>query len=177
MPTVSDFRDAYDVQPNTIRTWTSTFAEFLSDGANPPKGEHRSYTDDDGRVIDLIATMRNEQKSYEEIRAALAEGDRGQWPQPDTQDAQDRKERDQNTFALVTQLTARAASLEGELGAIKEERDHLRNQLQDAQATVQDAQKRAVEAETELRILREVTNKETAAQGEKTSFWQRLFGR
>ena len=114
-------------------------------------------------------------RSYESIRAALAAGDRGQWPLESDQPAQDAPGSQENTFALVTQLTARAASLEGELGATKQERDHLRDQLKEAQATAQDAHIRASEAETELRILKDLTENKTPP-GEKLTWWQRVFG-
>ena len=176
MPTISNFKKAYDVQPNTIRQWSRTFADFLAPGANPPKGETRTYTDDDGRVIALVAAMRKDNRPYEAIRAALAAGDRGQWPIESAQPAQDAPGPQENTFALVTQLTAKAASLEGVLGAITEERDHLRDQLQQAQTTAQDAQERATAAEVELRILKDVAP-QNASQGQKPGFWQRLFGK
>ena len=153
MPTISAFKKAYDVQPNTIRQWSRTFADFLEPGANPPNGKTRTYSDDDARVIALVAAMRQDNRPYEAIRAALAAGDRGQWPIESDQTAQDAPGRDENTFALVTQLTARAASLEGELGATKQERDYLRDQLQQAQTTAQDAQIRATIAETKLEAL------------------------
>lgn len=176
MTTISAFKKAYGVQSNTIRQWSRTFADFLEPGANPPKGETRTYSDDDARVIALVAAMRQDHKPYESIRAALAAGDRGQWPIESTQTGQDAPGPQENTFALVTQLTARAASLEGELGATKQERDHLRAQLQQSQVTAQDAQIRATVAETELKILKDLTEKKTPP-GEKSTWWQRVFGK
>ena len=135
MPTISDFKNAFDVQPNTLRAWSGTFADFLDDGANPPKGETRIFTDKDGRVIALIASMRKDNKPYEAIRASLAADELGQWPIESANDApeQDAPGEQDRAFALVTQLTAKASALEGEVGAIREERDHLRSQLKQEQ--------------------------------------------
>jgi DNA-binding transcriptional MerR regulator len=174
MPTISDFKKAYSVQPNTIRAWSRTFADYLTPGANPGKGETRIYTGDDARVIAQVAAMRQERASYETIRAALAAGDRGQWPLESDKPTQDAPGGDENTFALVTRLTAKASALEGELGAIKGERDYLRLQLTSAQDVAQDAQIRAAAAESRLQVLEELQT-ENAAQGEKIGFWRRLF--
>lgn len=176
MATISDFTKVYDVQPNTIRQWSKTFADFLTPGANPPKGETRVYSDADGQVIALIADMRQDHQSYESIHAALAAGDRGQWPPDAPPVPQDAPGQPENTLQLITHLTAKASQLEGELGAIKGERDHLRNQLDIAQDARRTAEIHAAELQTELRILRELTDDKTP-QGEKSSFWSRLFNR
>jgi len=150
MATVTDFSKAFDVQPNTIRYWSKQYADFLSDDANPGKGETRIYSDDDGRVIAFIAEMRNEGQTFENISASLAAGERGQWPIDDKKTRQDADREgepvDNRTMALVTQLTAKAASLEGENKALTEERDYLRTQYETAI-------ERATIAETKLEIL------------------------
>ena len=185
MATVTDFTEEYDVRSNTIRQWAKVFADFLEPGANPEKGETRVFSDDDGRVIALVAKMRQDNQSYEKIRAALADGDRGPWPPISADTAQDAPGQQENTFALVTQLTAKASQLEGELGAIRNERDHLRQQVETAQDARRQAENHAVSLETELRILKELTEDKTP-QGEKTAvpqdddkpgFWARIFGR
>jgi len=154
MATISDFTKAYDVQPNTIRQWSRTFAAFLTPGANPGKGETRVYTDADSRVIALIATMRQERASYENIRAALAAGDRGQWPIESNQAPQDAPGQQDNALALINQLTIKASSLEGELGAIKGERDHLREQLETERDARLAAEIRAAAAEAQIESKR-----------------------
>jgi DNA-binding transcriptional MerR regulator len=152
MPTVTDFTKAYGVQPNTIRHWASNFDSFLSPGANPAKGQRRRFNHDDAEVIALIAELRQEYKSYETITAALAAGDRGQWPPEGNQaahdDAGETRTGEGVSLALVTQLTARAASLEGELKATKAELDRRLAEIDDLKTAVRDAEKRATRAET-----------------------------
>jgi len=174
MPTISDFTKAYDVQPNTIRQWSKTFGDFLSAAANPPKGETRLYSEDDGQVIALIAEMRQDRAKYEAIRAALAAGDRGQWPigQP----AQDTQGQQNAPLQLITELTAAASRWEYTAKTVTEERDRLIEERNVAQDAARSAEMRAERAETELKILREVLE-EKPAQDEKPTFWQRVFGR
>ena len=154
MPKLSDFTKAYDVQPNTIRQWSKTFGDFLAPGANPPKGEIRTYSNEDAQVIALIANMRQERASYETIRAALAAGDRGQWPIESNQAPQDAPGQQDNALALINQLTVKASSLEGELGAIKGERDHLREQLETERDARLTAEIRAASAEAQIESKR-----------------------
>jgi DNA-binding transcriptional MerR regulator len=159
MPTVTDFTKAYGVQPNTIRHWSKNFADFLSPGANPEKGKRRMYSYDDAEVIALIAEMRQQYESYDNIRAALADGDRGLWPPEDRQAAEDDAGEAQSgegaPLALITQLTAKASSLEGELKAtiaernrLIEEKNELQNSNKDLQTTNDELLERAIRAET-----------------------------
>jgi len=154
MATISDFTKAYDVQPNTIRQWSKTFGDFLAPGANPPKGEIRNYSNEDAQVIALIATMRQDRASYETIRAALASGIREQWPPPSPKTDQDAPGQQDKALALINQLTVKASSLEGELGAIKGERDHLREQLETERDARLAAEIRAAAAEAQIESKR-----------------------
>jgi len=170
MPTVTDFTKAYGVQPNTIRQWASHFSDFLSPGANPPKGQRRQFNYDDAEVIALIADMRTRYESYESIRAALAAGDLGQWPpeghQKPQDDAGEAQQGQQAPLALITQLTAKASSLEGELKATKEELDRRMGELKEAQVAARDAEKRATVAETKLEALSILGDEETPSGGQ-----------
>ena len=179
MNTVTELARAFDVTPPTIRRWTSEFSDSLSDYANAPKGKTREYTDNDAAILAKVAEMRRVNADYETISAALADGDRGQWPvEPDQPagPAQDAPGQDQNTFALVSQLTAKAANLEGELNATKQERDRLLDEVKEARQDAQDAAGRATIAETELRILKDLTEQKPP-QEENLTWWQRVFGR
>jgi DNA-binding transcriptional MerR regulator len=71
----------YGVTIETIRNWTQEFERHLSVIANPGKGRHRSYSQEDMEVIDYIATCRDENMSFEEIHAGLDAGQRGKSPE------------------------------------------------------------------------------------------------
>ena len=75
--TTNDVKTIFNVAPETIRNWAKEFARYLSVTANPESGRTRLFGDDDLKVLDLVNKMRNENKSYDEIHATLATGQRG----------------------------------------------------------------------------------------------------
>ena len=75
--TTNDVKTIFNIAPETVRNWTREFARYLSVTANPETGRTRLFTDEDLKVLDLVNTMRNDNKSYEDIHVALAAGERG----------------------------------------------------------------------------------------------------
>lgn len=171
---LADLTKAFDVSRNTVKNWGTEYADYLSEHANPEPGKTRQYTLDDACVLSLVAAMRSDNASYEEIAAALASGDRGMWPLPSATSEDTQEDQPQN-MQLITQLTARASQLEGQIGAISEERDMLRGKVDDLQASLMDAEKRAAAAEAEANILKAL-REETAAPV-PVSFWDRIRGK
>ena len=55
MATSSEVARYLDVDRDSILRWASRYAEFLSAGANPPKGQEREFSEADLRVFALIA--------------------------------------------------------------------------------------------------------------------------
>ncbi len=70
----------YGFAEQTIRKWTIEFAEYLSPTANPGNGKNRDFTVHDLEVIDLIAEMKQQQATYEDIHVSLKAGQRGKAP-------------------------------------------------------------------------------------------------
>jgi DNA-binding transcriptional MerR regulator len=70
----------YNVSHETVRRWAEEFAEFLSVTANPGKGKHRIFTDEDMQVLSLVAEYKDRNSTYEDIHAALRSGQRGDMP-------------------------------------------------------------------------------------------------
>jgi DNA-binding transcriptional MerR regulator len=161
MNTVTGLSNALGVTPATIRRWSGEFSDYLSRHASPPPGETRVFSDDDAAVLALVAEMRRVNIDLETITAALAAGERGQWPPDNRQD--DAGETQQAPMALVTQLTAKASSLEGELKATKTELDRRIAELKDAQDAARESEKRATIAETKLEALSIMGDDETPA--------------
>ena len=166
----SELTRIFQVSRNTLKNWGASYSDFLSDYANPAAaGTAREYTVDDARVFSLVAAMRKENALHEEILAALRAGERGLWPlSPPPR--QETPEEAANTMQLVTQLTARASSLEGQLSATTKERDRLLSELETVRAAALDAEIRAAAAEAEARILKELG----AAGHDSRGFWARL---
>ena len=48
--------------PATVRSWCSTFAEFLSATATPPEGQQRVFTEKDLAIFQRIADLRSSEK-------------------------------------------------------------------------------------------------------------------
>ena len=138
MPTMKQFTARYGVRANTIRRWTNTYAEYFSDDANPPKGKRRRYTVEDADVIDLIATMREEDAEPGEILNALKTGKRGSWPRDDYETAQNGPGATEIPLTEKDKLIAELSRQAGYLEAVIDERDYLRGQVGQLQDQVGD---------------------------------------
>lgn len=62
-----------DIKENTLRRWVTEqdFGQYLSSRAQGGSGSHRAYTEQDVRILALIAEMRQTNTSTEEIHASL----------------------------------------------------------------------------------------------------------
>jgi DNA-binding transcriptional MerR regulator len=75
-----DVSALYDVTPQTVGMWASEFAQYMSPTANPGHKKKRLFTHDDMAVLDLVAQMRDQGATTEEIHASLKTGSRGSTP-------------------------------------------------------------------------------------------------
>lgn len=71
----------FSVNEQTIRRWVDEFAGKLSPAANPEAGRPRRLLENDLAVLALVADMKGEGKTFEEIHAALNAGQRGVVPE------------------------------------------------------------------------------------------------
>lgn len=69
--TVAEASNRFTISEQTIRKWAAEFADYLSAGASPGKGEVRAFTQDDMTVLATIARLRSNKVSYKEIHSAL----------------------------------------------------------------------------------------------------------
>ena len=76
----TDISHYYDFAVPTVRNWAIEFSEYLSPSANPGQGKQRSFTVEDLTVIDLVATYKRRQVTYDDIHLALKAGQRGDAP-------------------------------------------------------------------------------------------------
>lgn len=70
----------YKVTAETIRSWTEEFSAYLSATANPGKGRHRVFTDEDMQVFAYIEERKKQGAVFEQIHAELGNGSRGNIP-------------------------------------------------------------------------------------------------
>lgn len=80
MYTSKDICDYFAITRETVRLWSVTFADYLSPGATPAKGQQRNYNDDDLAVFALVSEMRAAGDNTDNILATLASGQRGDVP-------------------------------------------------------------------------------------------------
>src|SRR5208337_1120299 len=62
MATISEVARHLGVDRDTVKTWTTEFAEHLSLTANPPKGKERQFCETDLRVLAFVAELRRAQR-------------------------------------------------------------------------------------------------------------------
>ena len=71
MATISEVARYLGVDRETVKTWTTEFAEHLSLTANPPKGKERQFCEADLWVLALVAYFWEEDPDLENIHAML----------------------------------------------------------------------------------------------------------
>jgi DNA-binding transcriptional MerR regulator len=80
MYNLDQIANLFSTSNENARRWCITFADWLSEGANPSDHRKRLLNDDDLTVLSLVAEMRTQGHVFDTIKAALAEGKRGAMP-------------------------------------------------------------------------------------------------
>jgi hypothetical protein len=75
MATISQVARILAVNRDTVKQWTTDFAEHLSLTANPGDGSERQFNEADLRVLALVADFWEDEPDYENINAMLNSGD------------------------------------------------------------------------------------------------------
>lgn len=179
--TVGGISRLFNVAPQTVRTWCEQFGDYLSPTAVPPSGETRIFTNDDLLVLALVADMREALAGYEDIRAALARGERGKLPQREEEE----RASDETATALALRYEAQLAFKDGQLSQLAEERDHLREELREERTARTTAEKEASRLQGKLEALEARSGGGEASQSPTYSlreeqarpWWRRLLGR
>ena len=152
MFTTGHITSLFDISRTTLAEWCKTFAPYLSATANPPKGAHRRYTDDDMGVFSLVHRLKRSGLTNEEISATLATGQRDIMPE----DAAE-----MTPVAVSGQVRAlqnRVSELENFLNGLRTERDEARGELKRANTEIDSLK-------TEIRSLyREISRLEAKAE-------------
>lgn len=143
------------VSDATIRNWAAEFADYLSPGSQTAApGEVRTFTPDDLTILETVAALRRQNLNYEEIQQRLADGERIEIDAPpiDVKPGQE-------TAVTIAAFQSTLQSYEARI-------DKQQTQITELYERLTEAEKRAVAAETEVRLLRE----------KRPSFWERLKG-
>lgn len=135
----------FGVALETIRNWGSEFQDYLSPTANPGKGRHRKYNQEDLAVLALANELKDAGMTYAEIHAALQNGQRGTPPDLAPMDVQaivvNEREKRLSIEVEALQLTVmnlqeRLAEVRGKLKEAEEIRDQnivLKTQVEERQ--------------------------------------------
>lgn len=139
MYNLDQIANMYGTSNENARRWCIAFADFLSEGANPPDHRKRLMNNDDLTVFALVAEMRAQGHVFDTIKAALADGKRGAAPAtpaavvPADKTKLAKLQADVNRLTEALQLTmADKTRLEGRLEEVSADREALRRELRAA---------------------------------------------
>lgn len=136
----------YDVARQTVSVWAGEFSEYLSPTANPGKRKRRLFSQEDMEVFDLVAKLKDQHLTNEEIHLQLKVGERGVAPSIQPNEVQ----------AIVSGEAESRLSLEVE--RLQYELVHTRNELQKANeqlAEINTVKNENIRLEVELRVAKE----------------------
>jgi DNA-binding transcriptional MerR regulator len=139
---VSHLARVFAVSQQTIRQWSNEFHDHLSTRANPGKSRIRAYTNEDLPVFALIAQMKTLGYTYQDIHAALVNGQRGEAPSLNGLEKVD--------LALTSE---RERKLELRAQQAEEERDFWRERATEAERQLQERDEVLHQSQIELARL------------------------
>ena len=79
---VKDAANRFGVKEITVRRWCDVFKDFLSFDANPSNKQTRLFTDDDMKVLAVVAHIKKTKGTFRQARHLLEQGQRMIPPPP-----------------------------------------------------------------------------------------------
>lgn len=142
----------FQVSIETVRTWSIEFESYLSPEANPGDNRRRSFNQDDLEVLALVSELKAKRATYQEIRIALDNGQRGRLEAPPPHEV--------DTLALATreQLQLQVKSLQTRVEQLQAELETARatyDEVITLRATLDATQVQLEEAKAELKAARD----------------------
>jgi DNA-binding transcriptional MerR regulator len=169
-----------NIAPNTLRRWAGKdYSEFLSPTAQG-NGSHRSFNQQDARIIAWVVLMKSQNTSAVDIRATLKSAQAENWgglPELPGGLANDEPIAVVPREAVEERLRALSERYETQLTSVVRERDYLQIQLQEKQHELETARFEAsdsvksIQKETSVAIntlqqrIIELTGKEAELRG------------
>jgi len=135
--------EVFDISRQTVRIWAAEFAEYLSPGATPEKGQQRNFSDEDMTVFALVHDVKQRGGTYENAHVQLKNGQRGEIPSRTTPVP---SEPEVNLTSLRSQLTR----LSDQLEIAMKERDDLKIVVAQEKALRQRADEQYAEAQHKI---------------------------
>lgn len=143
----ADIKELFDVSHQTVRRWCDEFEQYLSSNATPPAGEMRLFTEEDLKVLALVAQVKNTGGTYEDAHMRLRAGERGEIP--------DEPPTEQQKQVVMSQLAIQNKQLRGEIESLTRERDAAHEAVKELREETIRLQTRLEEAEKRITELKE----------------------
>jgi len=158
MYTTKHAQKLFDVKSDqTIRNWIREFQEFFSVEATPGKGIDLQLSEEDMRILDLIASMRAERQPSEQIYATLKSGQRGDLPTytPEELDLLVKGDYERHLSTQVNELNLKIDQLARENEELKSALQPIRDQSIRLEAEKMSLERRIEELTRELQDERQ----------------------
>ena len=173
--TVTQSARAAGISASTVRLWAKEYAEYLSPGARPGKGEQRLFAPDDIAIFKTIRAIRGSGGNTEQIVAALDNGERLETPQEPPQDVPGQSPGTQTALLPMELIQAIVTPYKQQIEANTTRIERLEGELANERAARLDAEKEASRLSGRL----ESVEKGEGQGGEKKPFnlWAWLNGK
>lgn len=166
----------YGISRETVRVWSEEFSRYLSPLAKPGRNKPRLFTREDLAVLSLVAELKQENMSVEDIIGALENGQRGAVPDLDPNDLETMLLLQQGRGGDIDVLQKSLSSLQrqynevlaqyqqaleqlAEAREVREENIKLKSDLHHAEQRTDDLAKRLEAAEARIEELVETQSK------------------
>lgn len=146
----------FHISRETVRLWSNTFARHLSISATPSAGRHRTFNDDDLRVFALIKELKGRGLVFDEIHAALDNGQRGDLPIVEAKEvvAADGRQHITLLNREIERLEAERDALAAALRPTQDDNVRLRALLERSEAELEQASDKIEKLMGEIAVLR-----------------------
>jgi DNA-binding transcriptional MerR regulator len=142
----------YGIVLETARQWAIEFQDYLSKSGKPGKNKHRLFSDEDMQVFSLVAEMKQQGRTNEDIHAALKAGQRGDVPlmPPEQLTAMATTDRERSLALQLTYMQQELIKAQEELGKVQQVKEELARE-REAKLQIQARYEEVKRTEQELR--------------------------
>lgn len=169
----------FDISHETVRVWAEQFGDYLSPTARPGRNKQRLFTREDMAILALVAERKKQAVSFAEIHASLQNGQRGQAPAIEPEEAHRlvssnvetqmalQLERMQHELVQAHEALTTARKELLQLQTVRDENIKLSVQLQSSEHHYQEVQQKNEQRITELMKRIEDLSREAGQQYSK----------
>ena len=173
--TVTQSARAAGISASTVRLWAKEYAEYLSPGARPGKGEQRLFAPDDIAIFKTVRAIRESGGNTDQIIAALDAGERLETTQETPQDVPGQASGTQTALLPMELIQAIVTPYKQQIEANTARIERLEGELAHERAARLEAEKEASRLAGRLETMGE---REESPEGKKKPFnlWAWLKG-